>query len=696
MEQKKQKTIDELFRSKLSNFELSQNGSNWSLVNHLIKEQARKKAVLFRLRLLFSSLAVIGVVSLFIFKPWSNFNTLSQLNSNEKIENSTKFSAPSFNEKANVEEIFSEQNTLTTQINKNNTTRPFATSATFSKKENTELIAFDNHQDRKDAEEVDLNASEITTANVIISTTKPLSENINYIESSSNTEYVYFGKDTLKATISNIGAAINSPFSDYAPVINADGSKMYFTSRRPVTEKEKKKGKASTENIYYSSFDAKKQKWTEAKSLPSAINQPKRFNSVIAISNDAQRMLIYRDDKYGNGDIYESVLYGSIWSEPEKLPEPINSKYMESSASISPDGKTIYFVSNRPGGSGGLDVWYCTKNQQGNWGEEKNIGTTINSSSGEEGVFIHPDGKTLYFSSKGHKGLGGYDIFYSRMENNKWTTPKNLGENINTSDDDVYFVMEANGKTGYYSSIKKGGLGEKDIYKVTFLSPKDKVDKGPLLTLFKGLVIDKENNQPITSDIEIIDLEKNEVISTFISNATTGSFLVSLPSGKNYGINVKKEGYLFYSDNVDISAAATYKEIIKTVLLEKIKIGSKIILKNIFYDYDKSTLRNASISELERLYKLITENPKLKIELSSHTDSRGSDVYNNKLSQERAQACVDYLLKKGVPKEKIIAKGYGKQQLLINDEEINQLKTEKEKEAAHQQNRRSEIKILEN
>jgi outer membrane protein OmpA-like peptidoglycan-associated protein len=289
--------------------------------------------------------------------------------------------------------------------------------------------------------------------------------------------------------------------------------------------------------------------------------------------------------------------------------------------------------------------------------------------------------------------MGGYDIFYTVYDGEKWSVPQNLGTGINTAGDDVYFVMEANGKIGYYSSDRKDSKGEKDIYKIEFI--KNEKDKGPLLTLFKGQVLDKETQQPLEANIEITDLEKGKKISTLTSNAASGEFLISLPSGKNYGINVQKEGYLFFSENMNIPADASYNEIVKTVLLSKLKKESKIILKNIFYDYDKATLRPESITELNRLYDLLVQNPRLKVELSAHTDSRGSDAYNNDLSQRRAQSCVDYLVKKGIDKDRIIAKGYGKQQLLIKDAEIENLKTEKEKEEAHQKNRRTEIKILE-
>ncbi|TAL57473.1 MAG: hypothetical protein EPN85_14035 [Bacteroidetes bacterium] len=489
--------------------------------------------------------------------------------------------------------------------------------------------------------------------------------------------------DPVKVTIKNVGKEINSAFSDFAPVISADGATMILTSRRPVTEKEIKKNKEGMERVFISHYDEKKKKWSVAALLPETINLPGRHNSAIALSNDGQKMLLYRDDENGNGDIWESNLEGENWTAPEKLPAPVNSDDHESSGSLSPDGRTIYFVSARKGGKGGRDIWLCRQDDSGQWSEVENLGSIINTSMDEESVFIHPDGKTLYFSSKGHKSIGGYDIFKTVLEDGNWSVPVNLGAPVNTPDDDVCFVVAADGITGYYSSAKAGGLGEKDIYKVFPVTVSK--EKGPKLTLFKGVVIDKDSFTPLESEIEISDNEKNVVVSKIKSNSATGKFLISLPSGKNYGINVKKDGYLFYSDNLTIPDTSAYKEIIKTVPLEKLNVGSKIVLRNIFYDFDKATLRQESISEIERLVLLLNRNPTMKIELSSHTDSKGSDEYNVKLSQARAQSVVDYLISKNISKARLVARGYGESQSIATEDT----------EEGRQMNRRTEFKILE-
>ncbi len=479
--------------------------------------------------------------------------------------------------------------------------------------------------------------------------------------------------------ITNVGDVINSKYQEYAPVISADGNLLMFTTKRPVNNKKRKK---LFEQVWYSVKNDKTQKWSRAKPLSAAINQPKRNTSNIAVSNDGQKLLLYVDDLSGTGDIYESTLKGKNWSTPTKLPYPINTKYHESSASYSPDGNTIYFVSNRPNGKGGRDIWMCKK-KNGKWGSAKNLGAKINSKEDEEAVFIHPDGKTLYFSSKKKGGYGGYDIYKATLKNNKWSTPKNMEKPINTKEDDLFFVVEANGKIAYYASDRKGTLGGKDIFKITFI-PKSKKQAEPKLTLLKGIVSDAKMGTLLGARIELIDNDKNEVIANFTSNSSTGKYLISLPSGKDYGITVRANGYLFQSENINLPDSAAYQEVIKNIALKKIEIGSKIVLNNIFFDYNKATIKITSIAELKRLASLLLDNKTLKIEISGHTDNIGSSSYNQKLSTARAKAVVDYLVHLGINAKRLLFKGYGfEQPIASNDTEEGRAK-----------NRRTEFKII--
>ncbi len=488
-------------------------------------------------------------------------------------------------------------------------------------------------------------------------------------------------RDSCKITINSIGDAINTPYDEFAPIISADGLMMIFTSNQPATKSDIEKRKQGFENMYVSYYNETTKKWTAAAILKKTINQPKRNNSATALSNDGQQMFLYRGDP--DGDIYESVLKGEEWSAPVKLPEPINSDNYESSASISPDGQTLYFVSNRKGGQGGLDIWSCHKDNKGNWGKAENLGTDINSPKNEESVFIHPDGKTLYFSSQGHTTIGGYDIFKSGFEKGKWSTPVNLGEPINTPNDNLFFVLAADGKTGYYTSSSNGDIDKKDIYEIKFKYFKKKKNE-PRLILFKGVVVDNVSDEPIVATVKITDNDKNEIITTVKSNSVTGKFLVSLPAGKNYGIAVKRKGYLFYSENFNIPDTAGYKVIDKRIPLQKLEVGSKIILKNVFYDYGKATLRKESLSELNMLVNLMNLNKKIKIEVDGFTDNQGSDEFNLALSQARAQSVVDFLFSAGISKEQVKAKGYGKANPIAPNDT----------EEGRKLNRRTEFKIL--
>ncbi|HIA12393.1 MAG TPA: hypothetical protein EYN69_10045, partial [Flavobacteriales bacterium] len=472
---------------------------------------------------------------------------------------------------------------------------------------------------------------------------------------------------------------------DYVSTISADESILMFTSRRKARDGEEfdEYTYEYLEDIYISYNE--NGEWSKPKNLGKPVNTP-RNDAISGLSFDGQRLFVYRDDEKGNGDIYESFLEGEKWSEVTKFPAPINTEYHESMACLAYDGKTLYFVSNRPetGAFGGRDIYMSKWDKRREiWRKPKNLGRNINTKYNEESVFIHPDGKTLYFSSQGHNSMGGYDIFKSTAKGRSWSKPKNLGYPINSPDDDVAFVVSASGRHAYYSSVQNEGFGRRDLYKITFIDPPTEPTQ-PQLTLLKGVVSDAITAEKLEARIEIIDNTLNEVVADFQSNSTSGKYLVTLPSGKNYGIVVTAEGYLFHSENVNIPASYGYQEVEKNIELNKLAAGSKIVLNNIFFDFDMATLRPESTAELNRLFKLIQENGSMKIEISGHTDNKGSDTYNQKLSENRARSVVGFLTEKGVTKERLEFQGYGESQpIATNDTEEGQ-----------QLNRRIEFKIL--
>jgi outer membrane protein OmpA-like peptidoglycan-associated protein/tetratricopeptide (TPR) repeat protein len=514
-------------------------------------------------------------------------------------------------------------------------------------------------------------------------------------------------QEPARVFIDNLGSTVNSIYPEYAPLITADESTIFFTSRRDNTTGGKRDPNdlGYYEDIYFSEKSGGD--WTTPKNPVKPLNGSKH-DATVGLSPDGQILLTYKGSN--GGDIYQCVLKGDKWDKPEKLPKTINTKMHESSATFSPDGRTLYFVSDREGGFGEGDIWMSKKDKKGKWGEAVNLGATINTKYDEEGVFMHPNGKTLYFSSQGHNSMGGYDIFKSTYENGIWSVPENIGYPINSADDDVFFSISASGIHGYYSSIKPDGYGMQDIYIITFLGAEkpvinntednllasltapvsDKVIeptveiKDNQLTLLKGVITDEITTLPVGAIIEITDNDKNEVIASFESNSKTGKYLVTLPSGKNYGLAVKAEGYLFHSENFNIPPTTSYREVEKNIQLKKVEVGSVIVLNNIFFDFNKSTLRPDSYAELDRLLKLLNDLPTLRIEISGHTDNIGSAAYNKTLSENRAKAVVDWLTGKGIKADRLTYVGYGfDKPIATNDTE-----------EGRQMNRRTEFKVI--
>lgn len=453
--------------------------------------------------------------------------------------------------------------------------------------------------------------------------------------------------------IENLGNNVNSSYADYSPVISADQSTLFFTSRRPESTGGLKDEDGNfMEDIYM--CEKTNNGWSPAKNIGPPINT-NEHEATVGISPDGQTILIYKDDA-GDGNIYSTHLDGEIWGKPEKLNENINSKYWEPSAFISADGNTIYFTSNRPEGYGGRDIYVSKRTPKGDWAKAQNLGPKINTAYDEDAPFIHHDGVTLTYSSNGHNTMGGFDIFFSELANNgTWSESENIGYPINTTDDDIFYVISPDGLNAYYSSFRKEGLGEKDNFKATFLSRKETP-----LTLMKGTVITELGKPARDVEITVTDNATEEIVGIYHTNSKSGQYIFILTPGKNYNITYQEEGHLFFSENMEIPMETNYYEIYKAILLPPIIVGSKITLNNIFFDFDKATLRSISNVELKNLIKLMNNNPTMKVEISGHTDSKGDAAYNQKLSEERATAVVNFLEVNGINASRMKAKGYGK------------------------------------
>lgn len=517
--------------------------------------------------------------------------------------------------------------------------------------------------------------------------------------------------------IDNLGENINTEYPDFGPVISADNRMLFFTSRRPggIGDITDETG-YNMEDIYYSEREFEGE-WQPAKNIGEPINT-ESHDATIGLAPDGKSLFVYRSISRKDGNIFIAKQNDDgTWSETTELGDAINTKNHESAATLSFDEKTLFFVSDKPGGLGGHDIYMSTWDEEKkDWGEAVNVGPTINTKFEEKGVFFHPDNKTLYFSSEGHNTMGGLDIFKTEYdaETGEWTKPVNIGAPINTPDDDVYFVVSGNERYAYYSSFRGEGFGEKDIYQITFLGPK----KDPLLAsadlidnnlsekssnvdafeqdniiLISGKVTDGTTNEPLAANLTVINAKTNEKVSDIITNED-GTYLVAVKAGEFYAITTTKEQYTIASTTVNTTKDDAGKELTENFKLFTPVPGDEFVLRNIYFDFDKYNLRYKSVEELDRLVKIMKEHPSLVIELGGHTDRRGSDEYNQLLSQKRAEIAKKYLVEHGVDANRIKTKGYGETKPEVTGAEINALKNKREKENAHQKNRRTIVTII--
>ena len=468
----------------------------------------------------------------------------------------------------------------------------------------------------------------------------------------------------------NLGPAINTEADEYLPVATADEATLIFTRKINNNEDFYKSNKLDN-------------KWQTATYLSDLINTPQYNEGAESISQDGKYLFFTgcnRPDGLGRCDIYIAQKKGDDWGKPFDLSPPVNTTGWESQPSISADGKTLYFVSNRKGGYGGYDIWKSALSEKG-WGEPENLGPNINTIYDEQSPFIHPDDSTFYFCSNGWPGLGGKDLFMSRLgKDGKWQKPENLGYPINSSGDENGLTLTANGSYAFFSSNNLNGFGGFDIY--TFELPANL--RPHMVTYVKGTVNDAKTKEPLEAAVEIIDLQKNEAVYQDYSDAAQGNFLATLTAGKNYGLNISKSGYLFYSANFSLVGHEAKNPFNISVLLEPIEIGNKVILNNIFFDTNKFDLQTESIAELQQLVSFLTVNPTVHIEISGHTDNVGNDQLNQTLSENRAKSVYQYLISSKIAAERLVFKGYGKTQPIAPNT------TEEDRK----KNRRTEFKII--
>lgn len=482
----------------------------------------------------------------------------------------------------------------------------------------------------------------------------------------------------------NLGKNVNTEYDDYWPCLTADEEILITTVLLPYDDRFPVSLRNSQEDFFISKkVDGQ---WTKIQNMGHPINTPSNEGAQ-SFSADGQWFfytVCERKNDYGHCDLYFSRYLGeNFWTVPQNLGPPISSSFWESQPSVTSDGKTLYFTSNLTGGFGEQDLFVTHLGSDGKWSKPENLGETINTEGIEASPFIHPDGNTLYFTSNGHIGMGGMDIFVSRRDPlGNWSKPKNLGYPINTWKDEIGMIVNTKGELAYFSSDREGSRG-KDIYYFNLYQEARPVP----VTYVKGYVYDSFIKKRLHAEFELIDLESNTVVVASESNPETGEYLVCLPTGKDYAFNANKKKYLYYSDNFSLSTMDVYAEPfeknIPLIPISDSKDGI-VILKNIFFETDSYLLKNESTSELSRLIDFLNLYSDIRIEIRGHTDDVGNEDYNKKLSHNRAKSVYEYLVEHGINKTRLEFIGFGYSLPLIKN-------TSSE---ARSQNRRTEFRII--
>jgi outer membrane protein OmpA-like peptidoglycan-associated protein len=458
----------------------------------------------------------------------------------------------------------------------------------------------------------------------------------------------------------NLGPNINSDDDEYWPSLTVDGKTIIFTRLMGSKVTVGQHRALAQEDFYTSRFE--NGIWQPG--VPLTTINTIYNEGAQTISTDGKLLFFTactRNDGSGSCDIYFSRFKAGDWSIPQNAGEPVNSPSWESQPSISANGESLFFVSNRKGGKGGMDIWKCNLMGFSEWGKPVwgypvNLGDSVNTPGNEMSPFIHSDGKTLYFASDNWQGLGGYDIFYCHRQNDTiWSRAQNIGYPINSHKDEQGLVVDASGKNAYYSSDRPGSKGM-DIYSFEL---HQKARPTPV-SYIKGKVIDEDSGAPVCANVELIDIDSSGSVIKGESCWEKGEFLMCLPLGKEYAFNVSKDGYLFYSANFELKEKTELIDpFILEIKLKKIKIGGSVVLRNIFFNTGSFELLQESKAELQKLIDFLNQNKSLVIEIGGHTDNAGSQELNQKLSESRAGEVFTYLVNQGIAETRMTFKGYG-------------------------------------
>lgn len=485
---------------------------------------------------------------------------------------------------------------------------------------------------------------------------------LNHARENNDTGFVF--------TPRNLGDSINSPVSEYFPTLTIDGRQLVYTRRVNNIN----------EDFYVSEY--KGNRWSRSMPVPGDLNTADNEGAQ-NISQDG-KMLVFTgcnmDDGEGNCDLYVSYITKNGWSPRLNMGRTLNTGFWESQPCLSPDKRTLYFAARDPSGLGGSDIYVSYLQPNGKWGPPQNMGPGINTAGDESSPFLHADNQTLYFTSNGHPGYGGTDLYFMRRQSDgSWGQPKNLGYPINTIDDEGTLVIAADGITAYYASDGADSRGGLDLY--TFQLP---ASVRPVKTLWvTGTVFDQHTKAGLPSAVELLDLQTAQLISK-VQTDEDGTYLITLPVGRNYAFNVNRKGYLFYSETFALGTPGSDTTYRIDIPLQPLEINARIILKNIFFRTNEAQLQQESMIELDKVVQLLADNPTLRIEIAGHTDATGTEAANLLLSNNRARTVVNYLVSKGVAPQRLTAKGFGAGQPVADNQT----------EEGRALNRRTELKVI--
>ncbi len=469
---------------------------------------------------------------------------------------------------------------------------------------------------------------------------------------------VYGAKAILNPLVihpEELSDTVNQFILQYFPALTGDGETLLFTGLKPEND----------EDLFICTY--KNGRWGSPVSVSDKINTADNEGTG-TLSADGRTLVFTacnRREGYGSCDLYISHKVGEEWEKPKNLGIVVNSPYWESQPALSPDGQLLYFISDRPGGVGGRDIWYTTLQPNGEWEKATNLDKTINTPFDEASPFLYANGRTLFFASEGHEGLGGYDLFFTDSTAIGWQPPQNIGYPINTSDNQVALVITADGKYGYYSLDAKrvGNQRVSQLYR--FRLPEELRKRLSAANYLRGVVSDTRTKKPIQANIELINLKTGKRVQLLSSDAATGKYLTTLPNGSEWGLYVSARGYFYKSLSFDYSQKNDAEGYQLDIALEPLNMEAYGVLSNIYFETGKAELQEKSRTELRKLVEQLRSQQSLRIEIAGHTDDVGDAKQNQLLSQKRAQSVVDYLVQLGIAKERIKAVGFGEAKPIV-------------------------------